>query len=111
MTALCPTPEPPYYAVIFASLKGADDAGYAEANARMIDLAKGMDGFLGLDSARDGIGITVSYWRDLDAIARWRDHALHRAAQAEGRARWYDAYTIRIARVESQRTFERTSAP
>lgn len=105
MTTPCRTPDPPYYAVIFASVRSGTDAGYAEANARMMELAQGMDGFLGVDSAPGAVGLTVSYWRDLAAIAKWRDHAEHRTAQDRGRSDWYRCYTLRIARVEQQRTF------
>lgn len=109
MAAPCCTPEPPYYAVIFTSARvgGPVDADYDATSARMVELAHGIEGFLGVDSARESVGITVSYWRDLDAIARWRVHAEHRLAQERGRRDWYDTYTLRIARVESQRSFVR----
>ena len=105
MTSPCLTPEPPYYAVIFTSVRSAVDDGYQATTDRMMQLAATMDGFLGVDTAHEGIGITVSYWRDLTAIGRWREHAEHRAAQERGRRDWYDAYTIRIARVERQQSF------
>ena len=97
------TPEPPYYAVIFTSQKVNDD-GYAEMSARMMELAQQQPGFLGIESARgtDGVGITVSYWRDLESIANWKAHAEHRVAQQRGRAAWYGGYTTRIAKVERE---------
>ncbi len=102
------TAEPPYYAVIFTSVRSeTDDAGYAEAAARMIALAQGMEGFLGVESARKGLGITVSYWRDLASIKAWKAQADHLGAQAEGRRRWYDAYRVRIAKVEVEYAFVR----
>ena len=98
--------DPPYYAVIFTSTRtGEDDAGYAKAAARMEELAATMPGYLGMDSAREDVGITVSYWRDLDAIKAWKAHAEHLVAQGEGRRRWYDAYRMRIARVERDYDF------
>ena len=95
------TPEPPYYAVIFTS-KRVNDTGYAEMSARMMELAQQQPGFLGIESARgaDGVGITVSYWSDLESIANWKAHAEHRVAQQRGRNEWYGGYTTRIARVE-----------
>ena len=78
-------PDPPYYAVIFSSLRnGEDEAGYAVMAQRMVELAAGQPGFLGVESTRgaDGFGITVAYWDSEDAIRAWRqlDHALgHRA--------------------------------
>ena len=95
-------PPPPYYAVIFSSLRTAGDAGYAQTAERMVELAAGRPGFLGVESARgtDGFGITVSYWQSVEAISSWRADAEHRLAQESGKAMWYEHYEIRIARVE-----------
>lgn len=99
--------EPPYYAVIFASVRTEGDQGYGAMAARMVELAAGRPGFLGADSARgmDGLGITVSYWRDLDCIAAWKADAEHRIAQELGRECWYAGYTLRIAKVERATTW------
>ncbi|MEO6376597.1 MAG: antibiotic biosynthesis monooxygenase [Caulobacteraceae bacterium] len=97
------TPELPYYAVIFTSVRtDGDHAAYQDAAARMEELAAQQPGFLGVESAREGIGITVSYWRDLDSIAAWKRHADHAMAQRMGRERWYGHYRVRIARVERE---------
>lgn len=104
------TPQPPYYAVLFSSTRTAgDDAGYAAAADRMLELAARQPGYLGVESTRDaaGCGITVSYWASLDAIRRWRTDAEHLAVQALGRQRWYAAYRLRVARVERETSFER----
>ena len=95
-------PAPPYYAVIFSSRRSAGDQGYEQTAARMVELAAEQPGFLGAESARgaDGFGITVSYWASEAAIAAWRAQAEHRVAQESGRARWYEHYEIRVARVE-----------
>jgi heme-degrading monooxygenase HmoA len=96
-------PEPPYWAVIFTSKRTADDdEGYARAAAAMEELALEQPGYLGLESARggDGVGITVSYWASLEAIAAWRAHAEHAVVQRLGRERWYETYELRVARVE-----------
>ncbi|MCE3028720.1 antibiotic biosynthesis monooxygenase [Salinicola sp. DM10] len=103
---LADTPEPPYYAVIFTSLMGDDSSGYAAMADRMLTLARAQPGFLGVESAREGIGITVSYWSDLDAIRAWKRDIDHREAQRLGRERWYAAYRTRIARVERDYSFE-----
>ena len=102
---IAPLPEPPYFAVIFTSRRDpAADDGYLEAAARMEELARTMPGYLGFEAARgaDGIGIGVSYWESEEAIANWRKQAEHREAQAMGVREWYEAYAIRIARVERQ---------
>jgi heme-degrading monooxygenase HmoA len=104
------TPRPPYYAVIFSNRRTAlDDAGYAAAAARMMELAAQQPGFLGVESVRDagGCGITVSYWDSFDAIRRWRTHAEHQPVQAAGRERWYATYRLRVAKVEAETLFER----
>ena len=96
------TPEPPYYAVIFTSLRTDADDGYARVAERMVELAAGQPGFLGVESVRDaeGFGITVSYWSSTEAIARWKAHAEHVAAQQMGISNWYAHYELRVARVE-----------
>lgn len=96
------TPEPPYYAVIFSSLRRAGDEGYAAMAERMVELAARQPGFLGAESARgaDGFGITVSYWESEAAIAAWREHAEHRLAREMGRRTWYEHYALRVAKVE-----------
>jgi heme-degrading monooxygenase HmoA len=105
--AIAHTPEPPYYAVIFTSLRTDLDEGYGDAAERMMALAATMPGFLGVESAREGVGITVSYWADLESIAAWRRQAEHVPVQARGRRDWYSQYSVRVARVERARGFER----
>jgi len=96
------TPEPPYYAVIFTSIRTEDDAGYGETAERMEALAREMPGYLGIESARgtDGFGITISYWASEAAIAEWKRHIEHQAAQSRGKREWYAGYRVRVAKVE-----------
>ena len=94
------TPKPPYYAVIFTSVSTDHTDGYAETAARMAELASQQPGYLGIESARSDIGITVSYWRDLESIKSWKKNAEHLVAQKNGREKWYASYTTRIALVE-----------
>ncbi len=96
------TPPPPYYAVIFTSLRTEGDHGYGRMAERMVELASMQPGFLGVESTRDpgGLGITVSYWESEEAIRAWREQAEHRVAQELGRTRWYSNFHLRIARVE-----------
>ncbi len=100
--SIASTPEPPYYAVLFTSRRTEVDDGYGDMAERMVELASRQPGFLGIESARgaDGLGITLSYWTDLAAIAAWKRDAEHLEAQRIGRARWYEHYDVRIARVE-----------
>ncbi|MBK8193980.1 MAG: antibiotic biosynthesis monooxygenase [Lewinellaceae bacterium] len=94
------TPDTPYYAVIFTSVRAETTEGYAEMAERMVELASGQPGFLGVESARNEVGITVSYWESLESIKNWKAHAEHRVAQQYGRGKWYSAYKTRICLVE-----------
>jgi heme-degrading monooxygenase HmoA len=96
------TPQPPYYAVIFTSQRSAVDDGYGAMGDRMVELASQQPGFLGVESVRDtgGLGITVSYWSSLEAIAAWKANGEHRVAQMSGRKKWYEHFELRVARVE-----------
>lgn len=96
------TPKPPYFAVIFSSLRTEGDQGYGEMADRMLELAAQQPGYLGVESARTpgGLGITVSYWSSEEAIGQWRSHAEHRVAQETGRRVWYSDFHLRVARVE-----------
>ena len=109
MEPLARTPPPPYYAVVFTSVRnGNDEAGYAAMADRMAELAAQQPGFRGVESVRGdgGVGITVSYWESLDAIRHWRENAEHRAAQSLGKLRWYERFRLRICRVERDYHFE-----
>ncbi|MEB0092404.1 antibiotic biosynthesis monooxygenase [Pseudomonas sp. CCI4.2] len=102
------TPEAPYYAAVFTSLRTANDYhGYAEAADRMVELASQQPGFLGVESARgeDGLGITVSYWSSEEAILSWKHHPEHAAIREQGRATWYQACTSRVSKVERAYSF------
>ncbi len=94
------TPKPPYYAVIFTSVRTQGDDGYGEMAVKMVELAAQQSGFLGVESAREEVGITVSYWSDLESIKQWKANTEHLKAQRTGRERWYDSYQVRIAKVE-----------
>ena len=98
------TPKPPYLAVIFTSVRTDGDNGYADTGERLLALARTMDGFLGAESARDGVGITVSYWRDEASIRAWREHPEHAAAIARA-GEWYSAFKTRVCRVERDNGF------
>jgi len=96
------TPAPPYYAVIFSSQRTDGDNGYGEMADRMENLAKEQPGYLGFEAARDGLGIAISYWRDLESIKAWKSNVDRMEAQRMGREAWYSAYTTRIAKVERE---------
>jgi heme-degrading monooxygenase HmoA len=100
------TPPPPYYAVIFTSVRTETKDGYIETAQRMLELAQTMPGYLGEESARNEIGITVSYWKTLEDIKAWKQHSEHLLAQTMGREKWYAAYKTRIALVERDYSFE-----
>lgn len=101
------TPRPPYYAVIFTTTRTEGNNGYEEMAEKMSALAATMPGYLGAESARNDIGITVSYWKDLDSIKHWKYQTDHAMARDLGREKWYATYRLRIALVERDYGFER----
>ena len=100
------TSQPPYYAVIFTSIRTEGDNGYAAMADAMDELAKQQEGYLGIESARNEIGITVSYWQSLEDIRNWKANADHLMAQKYGREKWYAGYKVRICKVERDYGFE-----
>ncbi|MCG8692428.1 MAG: antibiotic biosynthesis monooxygenase [Minwuiales bacterium] len=105
MAYVSKTPKPPYYAVVFTSANAdVDHSEHNAMSARMLELARSYDGFLGIEPARnhDGTGVAVSYWRDRETITRWAKDPEHLIAKRKGREVWYDHYMIRIAKVERE---------
>lgn len=98
----------PYYAVIFTSIRTDGDNGYGNMADAMVEAAAKQPGFLGVESAREELGITVSYWDSLESIAAWKQDADHLVAQKLGRDRWYETYKTRICRVERDYEFSRS---
>lgn len=96
------TPQPPYYAVIFTSnrISSQGDEDYAATAQRMLELAAQEKGFLGVESVRDGLGVTVSYWSSLESIKHWKNNTEHLVAQDKGQKEWYASYKTRICLVE-----------
>ncbi|MBC7949432.1 MAG: antibiotic biosynthesis monooxygenase [Chitinophagaceae bacterium] len=104
---IAPTPTPPYFAVIFTSVRTEGENGYTDAAERMAALAAEQPGFLGVESARNEVGITVSYWESLDAIRNWKQNAEHLLVQEKGREVFYSSYKTRICKVERDYEFEK----
>ncbi len=99
------TPAAPYFAVIFTSIRTSDEQGYGEMADKMVALAQTMEGYLGIESAREEVGITVSYWSSLESIKAWQKQSDHQEAQQKGRTEWYSAYKVRICKVERDYEF------
>ena len=98
-------PSPPYYAVIFTTIRTEGDNGYAEMAEKMEELAAQQPGYIGIESARNEttrIGITVSYWKDLESIRNWKMNVEHLLAQKLGKEKWYAKYRLRICEVEKE---------
>lgn len=98
---------PPYYAVIFTTLLSDNLTNYEETAKRMEELAKQQDGFLGIESARSEVGITVSYWKNEASILQWKNNVEHTEARNQGRALWYKQYQLRISKVEREYGFKK----
>ena len=101
------TPQPPYYAVIFTSLRTNGENGYLKMSDKMVTLAKEQEGFLGIESARSEVGITVSYWQSLEAITKWKNNIEHSEARKKGREIWYQQFKVRICKIERVYGFEK----
>ena len=101
------TPKTPYYAVIFTTLRTTIEEGYIETANRMEKLAQEQEGYLGIESAREKLGITVSYWESLDAILKWKNNIEHSEARKMGKELWYKQYQLRISKVERDYGFEK----
>lgn len=100
------TPKPPYYAVIFTSLRTEVEEGYAAMAQQMVAMAQQQPGYLGHESARESIGITISYWQSIEAIKNWKQVSEHLIAQQLGREKWYSHYKTRICLVERDYGFD-----
>lgn len=98
------TPQPPYYAVIFTSVRTEGDNDYGETAQQMLNLAEQQPGFLGFESARQDIGISVSYWSNIEAIKAWKENVTHRHAQDHAKD-WYQSFRVRVCRVEREYGF------
>ena len=101
------TPKPPYYAVIFTSVRTPGDQGYSAMSEEMVSSVQDQPGFLGFETARNDIGITVSYWKDLESIRTWKAHERHTVARNTGREKWYEKFRVRICLVEREYSWEK----
>lgn len=101
------TPQPPYYAVIFSSIRTKGDRAYSHMAKEMEKLVQTQPGFLGYESAREEIGITVSYWKDLNSIKMWKENPVHTIARENGRKIWYQNFKVRITKVERDYGFNK----
>lgn len=108
MSKIVKTPNSPYYSVIFTSQRTDVDNNYEAVSDKMLEYAQEIDGFLGVETLRNGggFGITITYWESLDSINVWRHHMEHIKAKRKGREMWYSEYKIRICKVEMDNYFE-----
>jgi heme-degrading monooxygenase HmoA len=105
MTNTVKAPEPPYYAVIATSVRSEGNNGYAEAAQQMLELASRQPGFLGYETARQDIGVSVSYWSSLEAIKAWKENSQHQQVQRRAKG-WYKLFRVRVCLVEREYGFE-----
>jgi heme-degrading monooxygenase HmoA len=102
------TPDVPYYAVIFTSVRTEGDNGYGEMASRMAELSEKEEGFLGMEhAASDGLSITVCYWNSLESIAKWKENSEHSIAQSKGFETFYESFSTRICKVERENKFQK----
>ena len=101
------TLKPPYYAVVFSTVLNENIEEYQEMSVKMTELAKQQKGYLGVESARSEIGITVSYWESLEEITQWKNNIEHAEARKLGKEKWYKQYQLRICKVEREYGFKK----
>ena len=92
-------------AVIFeAKPAAAERDEYLAIAAELRPLLDGIDGFISIERfeslSEPGKLLSLSFWRDEEAVKRWRSMDQHRAAQAKGRGYIFDDYRLRIAEVK-----------
>jgi len=75
----------PYYAVIFTNRQTETSKGYEDMAEAMELLAKKQHGYLGFESARNELGIAISYWETLEDIKNWKANLDHLEAQKFGK--------------------------
>lgn len=104
-------------AVIFEVIpaEGKQDA-YLEHAAALRPLFEGMEGFISVERFQSlttpGKLLSLSFWEDEDALARWRQLEKHRAAQSNGRDGYFADYRLRVAGVmRDYGMTERAQAP
>jgi heme-degrading monooxygenase HmoA len=98
----------PYYAVIFTSTLRETTEGYLKMANEMEELASKQPGYIDFESARSELGISISYWDSLEAIADWKSQIEHLKAQELGKSKWYASYKVRICKVEREYDFTLT---
>jgi len=106
--SLASTPKPPYYAVIFSSIRENDDEEYGIMAKKMDALAKIQPGFLGFETVRGKVGLSISYWEDIESIQNWKSNVDHQEAQQKGKTDWYSRFKVRIAKVEREYSFDKS---
>ena len=99
------SPATPYYAVIFTNVLTDNAEGYSEMADAMEQLASKQPGYLDFEHARDTLGISISYWTSLEAIANWKENVEHLHAQKIGKDQWYKWYRVRVCKVERDYEF------
>ncbi len=89
------------FVVTFISLLNTNADGYEAAADKMIKAVEKEKGFVAVYSVRNevGVGITVSYWSSLEAIAQWKADNAHTVIQKKGKNEWYDWYQLQVCEI------------
>ena len=105
------------YAVIFeVETKAGRQSDYLDIAAALRLKLEAIDGFISIERfeslSKKGKLLSLSFWRDAEAVKRWREHLEHRAAQDKGRGEIFADYRISVVAVERQYgMFDRAEAP
>jgi len=93
----------PYYAVIFTNRQSEDLEGYGKMAETMESLTKKQLGYLSFESAKNELGIAISYWETIEDIKNWKANLDH--LEAKDKNKWYSWYKVRICKVERDYEF------
>jgi heme-degrading monooxygenase HmoA len=94
------------------------EAGYLDLAAALRPLVEKVDGFISVERFRsvnpEGKILSLSFWRDENAVVKWREVYAHRIAQMKGAFELFENYRIRVFNVDLIRDYgmtERLQAP
>ncbi|MDC1174103.1 antibiotic biosynthesis monooxygenase [Bacteriovoracaceae bacterium] len=91
-----------HFAVIFKTQRDLPIPNeYLEINKKMVQLVTEYGGYVSIDSVMNdtGKGISISYWKSLNDIKKWKENIEHLQAQESGKTKWYDYYKVEVCEI------------
>ena len=101
----------PCYAVLLSSSVMLENMTYRIMIDKLVDLAKGQDGFLAAECSLGETDLLLTYWRDRDTAEAWLNHAILRRTLSLAEQFWFDSYHLRLFEVLEDHSFKQANAP